>query len=174
MKKAKDPKSSAWVGETAQRMAGLDVTEARTSGAARWQVARQVAADRLGGPSLFLPAGASQTPPGGDGCPEPQDEEGQARKLAVEACRYARTVLQAKPLKFDGVSGLRFIEGRPVQATLPIRVAKISGGRFWGRDGVADGGFGVYFFVMMAERPSPVHVSVSWLVLTVRRLPLQG
>ena len=108
--------SSDWVSETARRLAGRDVTEARSAGVKRWRAAQEAADAALRDARHWRQRGASQTPPPGEPLVSALAQEETMAELAREANEYARTVLAAKPLAFDGATGLRMIEGRPVQA----------------------------------------------------------
>ena len=108
--------SSDWVSQTARRLADLDVTQSRNAGVQRWRAAQEVADASLRGGRHWRPGEASQTPPPGEPVLGAMAQEETMGSLAREACEYARTVLAAKPLSFDGATGLRMIEGRPVQA----------------------------------------------------------
>ena len=108
--------SSDWVSSTARRVAELDVTESRTSGSKRWRVADAAAAEGMSTGTLFGPSRPSQRPPASVVAPAAPADPASVRRLAVEACEYARKVLAAKPLTFEATTGLRVIEGRPLQA----------------------------------------------------------
>ena len=57
----------------------------------------------------------------------------RAREFQRAAVEYAREILSAKPIRFDGPKGLRVIEGRPVQVGSCQTLAGVSSVQAWSR-----------------------------------------
>ena len=107
--------SGAWVAKTAERLAEEDLFGALNAAPGkRWKVAQAAAHAEVHSPNNRF-AAACEVLYSNRGAGAESAEIGQ-RACAQAAAEYARKVLAAKALSFEGPTGLQYIDGRPVQA----------------------------------------------------------
>lgn len=137
------PEDNSWVARTAERIDGPEAW--RHTHHDRWKFAGLV------GDAVLEPdfaKSAHEVAVVMDGLGDAAAEERlleRSRELAAMAAGYAREMVSVKPIRFDGPTGLRMIQGRPVQALVwggPFSARAGGGGEgggrrgpFWGKGG---------------------------------------